>query len=150
MLGLYRAPGSPNFDSREKNLLRTIAPRLAEAASRALLLGEAADPESSDAPGVLIIDNEWVLVSATSNAGHWLEELPDGDTAAGRLPSAVQSVVLLVEVAHRREGSTNPQARAQPNAPSASLMRIMNDRVPLSVPLPAGAAVQPISRSAFS
>ncbi|MCB5275966.1 hypothetical protein BJG92_03521 [Arthrobacter sp. SO5] len=92
MLGLYRAPGSPTFDSREKNLLSTVAPRLAEAARRALLLGEAADPEWSDAPGVLIIDHKWDLVSATPNAGHWLEELPDGNTAAGRLPSAVQSV----------------------------------------------------------
>lgn len=92
MLGLYRAPGSPIFDSREKNLLSAVAPHLAEAARRALLIGEAADPESSDAPGVLIIDKEWALVSATPNAEHWLEELPDGDTAAGRLPSAVQSV----------------------------------------------------------
>lgn len=92
MLGLYRAPGSPIFDKREKNLLSTIAPHLAEAARRALLLGEAADPESADAPGVVIIDSDWAVVSATPNAGRWLEELPDGDVTAGRLPSAVQSV----------------------------------------------------------
>jgi hypothetical protein len=39
------------FDPDEKRFLTAVAPRLAEGAKRALLVGEATDPEGPDAPG---------------------------------------------------------------------------------------------------
>lgn len=91
-LGLYREPGEPLFDVAERDFLRTVAPRLAEGARRALLVGEAADPEGPDAPGLVILTGRFEVQSTTPGVERWLAELPDGDLDAGRLPSAVLSV----------------------------------------------------------
>jgi DNA-binding CsgD family transcriptional regulator len=91
-LGLYREPDRPMFDAAEKQFLRAVAPQLAEGARRALLVGEATDPEGPDAPGLVILTDDWEVQSTTPGVGRWLAELPDGDWDAGRLPSAVLSV----------------------------------------------------------
>jgi DNA-binding CsgD family transcriptional regulator len=91
-LGLYREPGRPMFDATEKRFLTTVAPHLAEGARRALLVGEATDPEGPDAPGLVILDDRWEVESTTPGVDRWLDELPDGDPAGGRLPSAILSV----------------------------------------------------------
>ena len=91
-LGLYREPGRPLFDTAEKRFLTTIAPQLAEGARRALLVGEATDPEGPDAPGLVILTDRFEVESTTPGATDHLADLPDGDVAAGRLPSAVLSV----------------------------------------------------------
>lgn len=91
-LGLYREPGDALFDESEKDFLRTVSPHLAEGARRALLVGEATDPEGPDAPGLLILTESSEIDSATPGVRHWLDALPDGDVDAGRLPSAVLSV----------------------------------------------------------
>lgn len=92
MLGLYREPGRPLFDEADKQFLLAITPQLAEGARRALLVGEAIDPERPDAPGLLILTDRWEIDSTTPGVEHWLAQLPDGDWEAGRLPSAVLSV----------------------------------------------------------
>ena len=91
-IGLYREQGQPMFDADDKRLLTAVAPRLAEGARRALLVGEATDPEGPDAPGLLILSGSWEVESTTPGVARWLAELPDGDWDAGRLPTAVLSV----------------------------------------------------------
>lgn len=91
-LGLYREPESPLFDGEELELVRALAPHLAEGARRALLVGEATDPDAPDAPGLVVLSADWEVQSVTSGVERWLAELPDGDWAAGRLPSSVLSV----------------------------------------------------------
>ncbi len=91
-LGLYREQGQPLFDHDELDFLRTVAPLLAAGARSSLLLGEATDPEGTDAPGLIVITEDWEIESATPGVERWLGELPDGDLAAGRLPSAVLAV----------------------------------------------------------
>ena len=91
-LGLYRESGRPFFDEGEKAFLRAVSPNLAEGARRALLLGEATEPEWPDAPGLLVLNERWEVESTTPGVEHWLAELPDGDWARGRLPAAVQAV----------------------------------------------------------
>jgi DNA-binding CsgD family transcriptional regulator len=91
-LGLYRAPGRPLFDDAELTFVRRVAPSLAEGARRALLVGEAVDPEGPDAPGLVVLSQEGEVESATPGVERWLAALPDGDPDAGRLPSAVRAV----------------------------------------------------------
>lgn len=91
-LGLYREPGAAAFNQSDKQFLQAISAHLAEGARRALLVGEAADPESPDGPGLIILDARWQVESATPGVDRWLDELPDGDPAAGQLPSAVLAV----------------------------------------------------------
>lgn len=89
-LGLYREKGQALFDREEMAFIGAVARHLAEGARRALLVGEAMDPEGPDAPGLIVLSDEWEVESATPGVERWLSELPDGD--AGRLPSSVLSV----------------------------------------------------------
>jgi DNA-binding CsgD family transcriptional regulator len=91
-LGLYREPGQPLFNDQELAFVRLVVPSLAEGARRALLVGEAVDPEGPDAPGLLVLSHTGEVESATPGVERWLAELPDGDLDAGRLPSAVRAV----------------------------------------------------------
>ncbi|MGH2897823.1 MAG: helix-turn-helix transcriptional regulator [Solirubrobacteraceae bacterium] len=91
-LGLYRETGAPTFDAGELALVRVISGPLAEGARRALLLGEASDPEGPGAPGLLVLSSSWDVESATPGVERWMSDLPGGDWDAGRLPSAVAAV----------------------------------------------------------
>jgi DNA-binding CsgD family transcriptional regulator len=91
-LGLYREPGEPLFDRTELELVRSVAPSLAEGARRALLVGEATDPEGPESPGLVVLTDTWEVESATLGVERWLSELPDGDWDVGRLPAAVYAV----------------------------------------------------------
>ena len=92
VLSLYREPREPLFTEEEVGFLRMTAPDLAEGARRALLLGEATEPDAPDAPGLLVLGPSWELESATPGVARWMRELPDGDWDAGRLPAAVLAV----------------------------------------------------------
>jgi DNA-binding CsgD family transcriptional regulator len=91
-LGLYREAGAPMFDPDELGFVRAIAPALGEGARRALLLGEATDPEGPEAPGLLILSSDWEVESATPGVERWVSDLPEGDWDSGKLPSAVLAV----------------------------------------------------------
>jgi DNA-binding CsgD family transcriptional regulator len=91
-LGLYREPGQPLFDAQDLSLIRAVAPSLAEGARRALLVGEAVDPEGPDAPGLVVLSQDGEVESATPGVERWLQALPDGDWDTARLPSAVLAV----------------------------------------------------------
>ena len=93
VLGLYREPGRPQFDPDELRFLREVSPYLAEGARRGLLVGEAADPEGPEAPGLVVLREDWSVESLTPGVARWLEELPDGDwEGRGRLPPSVLAV----------------------------------------------------------
>ena len=93
ILGLYREPGQPQFDREEIDFVREVSASLAEGAQRGLLIGEASDPDGPDAPGLVILNEDWSVESVTPGVERWLAELPDGDwEAKGELPPAVLSV----------------------------------------------------------
>jgi DNA-binding CsgD family transcriptional regulator len=93
MLGLYREPGQPQFDPEELDFLRRLSPYLAEGAQRGLLVGEASDPEGPDAPGLVVLTEDWIVESLSPGVERWLSELPDGDwEAKGKLPPSVLAV----------------------------------------------------------
>ena len=93
MLGLYREQGQPLFDPDECRFLHEIAPYLAEGARRGLLVGEASDPEGPEAPGLVVLREDWTVDSITPGVAYWLDELPGGDwTARSKLPPAVLAV----------------------------------------------------------
>jgi DNA-binding CsgD family transcriptional regulator len=80
------------FDRDDLAFVRSLAPSLAEGARRALLVGEAQDPEGPQSPGLVVLSEDWEVESVTPGVERWLSELPDGDWDAGRLPSAVLAV----------------------------------------------------------
>jgi DNA-binding CsgD family transcriptional regulator len=91
-LGLYRQPDRPLFDADEKAFLAAISPLMADAVRRALLIGESADPEGPDAPGMIVLGPGWRPESISPGVEEWLRDLPDGNWAGSRLPTAVLAV----------------------------------------------------------
>jgi DNA-binding CsgD family transcriptional regulator len=91
-LGLYRQPDRPLFDADEQAFLASISPIMADAVRRALLIGESADPEGPDAPGMIVLGPGWRPESMSPSVEEWLRDLPDGNLAASRLPTAVLAV----------------------------------------------------------
>jgi DNA-binding CsgD family transcriptional regulator len=91
-VGLYRETGQPFFDDEELAFVQAVVPSLAEGARRALLLGEAADPDGPDAPGLIVLSGDWGIESTTPGVDRWLSDLPDGNWDAGELPSSVVAV----------------------------------------------------------
>jgi len=91
-VSLYREPGHPTFDATDKALLEALSPSLAEGARRALLIGEALEPQRSDAPGLLVLSADWEVESITPFAADWLTDFPGGDWERGLLPAPVQAV----------------------------------------------------------
>ena len=63
-----------------------------EGARRALLVGEASEPQGTDAPGLIVLSGDWEIESATPGTARWLSDLPDGDWDIGLLPSSVLAV----------------------------------------------------------
>jgi DNA-binding CsgD family transcriptional regulator len=94
MAGFYREEGRPLFGEDDMAFLRAAAPALAEGVRRALVLGEARDPEGPDAPAVLVVSAAGEVESATPGVSRWVDELPDGDWEAGRLGQAITSVTI--------------------------------------------------------
>jgi DNA-binding CsgD family transcriptional regulator len=91
-IGLYREPDQPLFDRDEIAFVRTISPLLAEGARRALLVGEASDPEGSDSPGLVVLDERLSVESTTPGVERWLDELPGGAWERRVLPPAITAV----------------------------------------------------------
>lgn len=92
-VGIFRAAGQPPFTAEELAFLRAASAPLAEGARRALLLGEATDPDGPDAPGLVVLREDWSVESITPGVDRWLKDLPDGDwAAANELPTAILTV----------------------------------------------------------
>lgn len=107
-VGFYREPGQPLFDEDDKRFARALAPHLADGARRALLVGEAKDPEGAETPGLVIVNDRWEIESITPAGRHWVGELPDGDWDAGHIPSAVLAIV-----AQAKRTAQNPHQPGQ-------------------------------------
>ncbi|MBE2315775.1 helix-turn-helix transcriptional regulator [Solirubrobacter sp. CPCC 204708] len=105
-LGLYREPGAPMFGDDEVEFASAISAPLADGARRALLLGEALDPEGPEAPGLVVLTADWELESATPGVEQWLADLPEGNWDAGALPSAVLTVA--AQALRSTDGSEAP------------------------------------------
>lgn len=91
-VGLYREPEQPMFDSQEIAFVRAVAPLLAEGARRALLVGEATEPEGIDSPGLVVLDERLTVESTTPGVERWLAGLPGGDWDRHILPPAITAV----------------------------------------------------------
>lgn len=91
-LGLYRETGQAPFDAEDFAFIETVSPLLAEGARRALLVGQATNPESPDGPGLVVLTESWEIDSMTPGVRRWLADLPDGDWDAGILPPSVLAV----------------------------------------------------------
>jgi len=138
-LGLYREPDRPLFSAEEMAFVQAISAALADGVRRALLVGEASDPETADAPGMVVLDEDWRPESLSPGVERWLTDLPDGAWHAGRLPSSVLAVA--GRAARGVRGPTDPAEVAVARVLTRSGTWVVLHGVPLAQTGPLRVAV---------
>src|SRR5829696_383210 len=119
-MDLIRESGSPDFEPREANLLRRIAPHLGNGLKiAALRMQTPVEEGGTDVPGVLTLDHRGRVVQHTPAAERWLRDLEDlgpGWRERGD-PRAVLMVVLSLRRAlspeRDRDEASVPSLRAR-------------------------------------
>jgi DNA-binding CsgD family transcriptional regulator len=120
-MDLSRGSGSPDFEPREAELLRRIAPHVGNGLKMAALRVQTPMEEgATDVPGVLTLDYRGRVVQHTPAAERWLRDLEDLDPGWqewGHLPRAVLMVVLSLRRAlspeRERDEESVPRLRAR-------------------------------------
>jgi DNA-binding CsgD family transcriptional regulator len=94
LMCLHRELGR-TFTVREQQLIRALAPHLAEGLRAGLLMSGTVGADETDAPGLVVLDPSGELVSATAAARAWFAELGssgDGD----QVPAEVMTAAALL------------------------------------------------------
>jgi GAF domain len=91
---LHREDAEHGFDDREVDVIRRIAPHVAEGLRRAVTLGPLRAPAESTAaagaPGIILLSQDLALMSMSPEAAQWLAEIDKADWPSGsELPMAV-------------------------------------------------------------
>lgn len=99
-MDLIRERGRPEFEPRQAELLRRVAPHLGAGLRAAALRAAAAGPDGADSPGVLTLGSDGRVVQYTPAAERWLRDLDDlrpGWRGWTGLPPAVRMVAAALE-----------------------------------------------------
>jgi DNA-binding CsgD family transcriptional regulator len=93
---LFRETGDPDFADDEIALVAAVAPVLARAVRRSLLLSEVAHRDAAQGPGVVLVavEGRRLEVRTASRAARaWLDDVPDGAVQPSGLPVGVVTLV---------------------------------------------------------
>jgi DNA-binding CsgD family transcriptional regulator len=118
LMCLHRMAGS-HFSAQEQQLIKVLAPHLAEGLRAGLLMVGAAETSASDAPGLVLLDPSGELVAATAPAQAWFAELDQGGSRLS-LPAEVTTAAGLLRKGEAAgiDSSTSvvPRLRVRTNA----------------------------------
>lgn len=111
---LVRRAGAPPFTAQEISLLEALSKDVAHGLRVAMAMGRAGQGDADGARGavgVLTVDDELRVLSATSEATRWLDALSPAYGARELLPQSVLSVVRRARALSRGGGDGPPRAR---------------------------------------
>ena len=91
VLCLHREDAADGFGDREVDLIRRIAPHVAEGLRRAVTLGPVpVAAAGAVGPGMIVLDQDLAVMSLNAEAAQWLAEIDEADWPSGsELPMAV-------------------------------------------------------------
>ena len=106
-LCLHRERRALEFTTAEAAFLARLTPHIAEGLRKALLLAHVSTTTAPDGPGVLVLSEDYSVVTMNAVAAYWLAELAEaerGDKQA--LPHTVLAVVSRLHVVERGMAGT--------------------------------------------
>jgi DNA-binding CsgD family transcriptional regulator len=115
VLCLHREDAAYGFGDSEVDLIRRIAPHVAEGLRRAVTLGPlpaaAAVASGAAGPGMIVLDHNLTVMSLNAEAAQWLAEIDEADwPASSELPIAVYAAA--ARLARLEEGAAPPPLSA--------------------------------------
>jgi DNA-binding CsgD family transcriptional regulator len=104
-VAIFRTPGQPPCDDRDRDFFRRISRAMAEGMRSAVVLRAMERLDGPDAPGLILLDGDGRVDAVNPMASHWLHQLVD----PGQPPSDVlPEVVYAVAEQARRAGAGDP------------------------------------------
>jgi DNA-binding CsgD family transcriptional regulator len=115
VLCLHRADAPLGFGEQDIELLRRLAPRLAEGLRRGIaLFSSVADAPIDDGPGIIVLGSDLSLTSINPQAERWLADIDDADW-----PTSLELPVPIYAAAAQAMGDAYEDAAA----PTATRLR---------------------------
>jgi DNA-binding CsgD family transcriptional regulator len=124
-IALLREPDAPDFTPAEARRVASLGQILTEGLRIGVAFGSASVDSIPDGPGMLIVDDKLNILTTTSNAERWLEELAGGSPG---LPDAVRSVAGAVKELHDSETPEDRLPRARVRGASGRWLAIYASR----------------------
>jgi DNA-binding CsgD family transcriptional regulator len=124
-IALLREPDAPDFTPAEARRVAALGQILTEGLRIGVAFGSASVDSIPDGPGMLIVDDDLNILTTTSNAERWLEELAGGSPG---LPDAVRSVAGAVKELHDSETPEDRLPRARVRGASGRWLAIYASR----------------------
>ena len=126
LLCLHRAQARAGFDAADAARLGALAPHVASALRRSVLIERASSATTGDGPGVAMLNLDGTVRSSTAAGARWLAELADLDhPRRQRIPTVVAAVV---EQLTSADGDPLA-ARARVYAPSGQWLTVHASRL---------------------
>jgi DNA-binding CsgD family transcriptional regulator len=96
VLCLHREDSSLGFEQHELDLLRRLAPRVAEGLRRSLaIFATTSSPPTIEGPGIIILGDDLSIVSINSQAERWLSEIENNESSVDRpLPVSIYAAAM--------------------------------------------------------
>jgi DNA-binding CsgD family transcriptional regulator len=104
LMCLHRETGHA-FSEEERQLVKVLAPHLAEGLRAGLLISGAGESSAIDAPGLVVLDESGELVAATASAQAWFVELGHDRRTPRSVPGEVSTAAGLLR---RSEAGEQP------------------------------------------
>jgi DNA-binding CsgD family transcriptional regulator len=124
-IALLREPGAPDFTLADAQRVASLEQTLTHGLRIGVALGAVSVDCTPNGPGMLIVDDDLEILTITSNAERWLEELSDGCPG---LPDAIRSVVAYVARIHDGDTPEDRMPRARVRAASGRWLTIYASR----------------------
>ena len=96
VLCLHREDSSLGFEQHEIDLLRRVAPRVAEGLRRSLaIFATTPSPQTIEGPGIIILGDDLSIVSINSQAEQWLSEIESNESTTNLpLPVSIYAAAM--------------------------------------------------------
>jgi DNA-binding CsgD family transcriptional regulator len=107
LMCLHRAAGTV-FTEAEVQLIRRLAPHLAEGIRAGILMPSPAVIPAGDAPGLVVLDQSGEVVTATSAAQAWFDELGHAGRPGSLAPAEVTTAAGLLRRADAADRAADP------------------------------------------
>jgi DNA-binding CsgD family transcriptional regulator len=124
-IALLREPDAPDFTPVEARRVASLGQILTDGLRIGVAFGSVSVDCTPDGPGMLIVDDDLNILTTTSNAERWLEELAGGSPG---LPDAVRSVVGCVKELHDSDTPEDRLPRARVRGTSGRWLAIYASR----------------------
>lgn len=111
--GMFRERGGPAFDAEEARFVTGISGTVAEGFRTALLISTMGTADTTEAPGIVLFDNDGTIQDISPTAARWIAELQDGGRSkSAALPIQVEQVAAAARAANR-QGLADEGARVR-------------------------------------